>query len=97
MSANFSSSIYKFVPIQPFASVGMVYDDLKKANFAAELGLSLVLVKNMIEIHLPLVTTKNIHDSQTAMGLTKWYQKITFTLKLQMQKPINIIRQFAGL
>jgi hypothetical protein len=98
MSAvNISSSIYKFIPIHPFLSAAVLLNDNKKMQFAAEFGLSAVLVKDMIEIHLPLATTKNISDSQKINGINKWYQKFTFTLKLQLQKPVSLIRQFAGL
>jgi hypothetical protein len=92
--ANFSSTTHRFFPIYPFVSTGVVINDLKKAEFAAEMGLSLAIIRNMIEIHLPLVTTKNISENQKIMGLNKWYQKFTFTLKLQMQKPLDMIRRF---
>lgn len=92
--ANFSTTTHRFIPIYPFASLGAVMDDTKKVEFAAEFGLALALVRNMIEIHLPIVTTKNISENQKVLGLTKWYQKFTFTLKLQMQKPIDLIRRF---
>jgi hypothetical protein len=92
--ANFSSSTHRFFPIYPFVSVGAVMDDMKKVEFAAEMGLSLAIIRNMIEIHLPIVTTKNISENQKVLGLTKWYQKFTFTLKLQMQKPLDMLRRF---
>lgn len=92
-SANFSSTLYRFVPIRPFASVGMVLNDLNKLDLAAELGLSLVVIPDMIEVHLPLVTTKNIKLNQEVMGITKVYQRITFTLKLPMQRPGAWVKQ----
>jgi len=96
-SANFTSTIYRWVPIRPFASVAVVADEgSNKLEPAAELGISLVAIKDVIEIHLPLLTTDNIKQSQEAIGITKWYQKITFTLKLPMLQIGNIIRQFAG-
>lgn len=95
-AANFSTTTHRFFPVYPFVSVGAVMNDLKKIDFAAEIGLSLAIIRNMIEIHLPLVTTKNISDNQKVLGLDKWYQKFTFTLKWQMQKPIDLIRKFIG-
>ncbi len=95
-SANFTSTILRFIPIRPFASTAVILNDSKKPEFAAEVGLSVVAIPDLIEIHLPLATTKNIRDSQQLLGITKWYQRFTFTLKWQMQRPINIIRQFAG-
>ena len=96
-SVNVTSSIYKFIPIRPFASVGVFVDELNKTQVAAEFGLSLVAIKDLIEIHLPLITTQNIQLSQQVIGIDKWYQKITFTLKLPNIKPISLIRQAVGL
>jgi hypothetical protein len=76
--------------------MAVLVNELKKAEFAAEIGLSLVLVKDMFEIHLPLATSKNISDNQKVMGIDKWYKKFTFTLKWQMQKPMQLLRRFVG-
>ena len=95
-SINVTSSIYKFIPIRPFASASFFVDELNKVRGAAELGISVVVLKDVIEIHLPIVTTQNIKESQQAMGITKWYQRITFTLKLPAIKPLDIIRQVSG-
>ncbi|MDB5283723.1 MAG: hypothetical protein JWO06_2798, partial [Bacteroidota bacterium] len=95
-AVNVTSSIYRYIPIRPFVSMGVVVDDLKKPDFAAEFGLSAIIIKDMIEIHLPLVTTKNISDNQKLLGINKWYQKFSFTLKLQLPRPASLIRQAAG-
>jgi hypothetical protein len=96
-SANFVSTIYRWVPIRPFASVAVVADEgSNKLEPAAELGLSLVAIKDVIEIHLPLFTTNNITQSQQAMGINKWYQKITFTLKLPVIQIPTLLRQIVG-
>lgn len=96
MATNITSSIYRFVPFRPFVSMGAVLDDFKKMNFAAEFGLSAVIVPDMIEIHLPFVTTKNIADEQKANGIDKWYKKFTFTFKIKLQQPVNLLKQLAG-
>ena len=96
-SLNLSSTIYRWVPFRPFASVALVADEgSKKLEPAAELGISLVAIKDVIEIHLPIVTTDNITQSQEAIGLTKWYQKITFTLKLPVLQIPALLRQVVG-
>ena len=92
-ATNFSSTLYRFVPIRPFVSMGMILNDMNKLDLAAELGLSLVAIPDMIEIHLPLVTTKNIVENQKVLGITKWYQRFTFTLKLPMQRPGALVKQ----
>lgn len=94
MSVNLTSSTHRFFPINPFVNAAFIVSDLNKPQFAAEFGLSAIILRDMVEIHLPLVTTKNISDNQKVMGITKWYQKFSFTLKFQLQKPMDLIRRF---
>ena len=94
---NLTSSTHRYFPIHPFVNAGVVLNDLKKVDLVAEAGVSLILLREMFEIHLPLFTTKNIADNQKLMGIDKWYKKFTFTLKLQLQKPLNLVRQVAGI
>jgi hypothetical protein len=92
VSTNIRSSIHRFVPILPFVSAAAIVTDLNKTEFAMELGLTLALIKNVAEIHLPLVTTNNIKRNQEVLGISKWYQRITFTLQLNMQRPMDFIK-----
>jgi len=95
-STNFSSTIYKSFPIQPFASLAATVDDYNKINVEAELGLSLVVIRHIAEFNLPLFVTNNILNDQQANGITKWYQRITFTLKLQLPETKDLLRYFSG-
>lgn len=92
VSTNIRSSIYRFVPILPFVSAAAIVTDANKTEFATEVGITLALIKNMAEIHLPLLTTNNIKRNQEILGISKWYQRITFTLQLNLQRPIDIIK-----
>jgi len=92
VSTNIRSSIHRFVPILPFVSAAAIVTDLNKTEFAMELGLTLALIKNVAEIHLPLVTTNNIKRNQEVLGISKWYQRITFTLQLNMQRPLDFVK-----
>jgi hypothetical protein len=96
MSVNLTTSTHRFFPINPFVNAAFIVSELKKPQFAAEFGLSAILLRDMIEIHLPLVTTKNITDNQKLLGITKWYQKFTFTLKFKLSKPMALIRRFTN-
>jgi hypothetical protein len=93
-AVNLTSTTHRFFPIQPFVNAAFILNELNKPEVAAELGLSAVILRNMIEIHLPLLTTNNIKENQKVLGITKWYQRFTFTLKLQLSKPGDIIRRF---
>jgi hypothetical protein len=96
MSLNLTTSTHRFFPINPFVNAAFIVSDLNKPQFAAEFGLSAIILRDMIEIHLPLATTKNISDNQKVLGITKWYQKFSFTLKFKMQKPMDLVRRFIG-
>jgi len=91
-SINITSSTHRFFPINPFANAAVVVNDNGKAELAAELGLSVVILRDIVEIHLPLLVTKNITESQRTNGITKWYQRFTFTLKLPATKPSEWIK-----
>lgn len=94
MSVNLTTSTHRFFPVNPFVNAAFIVNDLGKPQFAAELGLSAIILRDMLEIHLPLVTTKNISENQKLNGIDKWYKKFSFTLKLQLQKPLDYIRRF---
>lgn len=93
-SVNISSGIHRFVPVVPFVNAAVIVNDLNKTEFAAEFGLSIPIIPGMAEIHLPLLTTKNIRENQKILGLNKWYQRFSFTLKWQRVKPLELIRNF---
>ena len=95
-AVNVSSSIYRFIPVRPFASLGLVVDNTNKASVAAEFGISTIVVKDVFEIHLPLLTTKNISNNQDLMGIGKWYQKFSFTLELKFPKINSVLKQLTG-
>jgi len=92
LSTNIRSSIHRFVPILPFVSSAVIVNDLNKAEIATEFGFTLALIRHVAEIHLPVVTTNNIKRNQEVLGISKWYQRITFTLQLNMQRPLDFIK-----
>jgi len=95
MSANFSTQLPIPVPIYPWASTAVVYSELKKLEFAAELGVSVGL-KDILEIHIPFVTTKNIRDNQELFGYKRFFQRISFTATIKLGEPLALIRRFLG-
>ncbi len=93
LSSNFSTQLPIPVPIYPWASMAMVYNELNKAEFAAEVGVSVGL-KDMLEIHIPFATTKNIRDNQELFGYKRFFQRISFTAKIKLGQPLDLIRRF---
>jgi hypothetical protein len=81
------------IPVKLFAGMAGFIDGSKEFNFAAELGLAVVVIPDLFEINFPLLTTSNIKQNQeTGLGLSKFYQKITFTLNIRQMDPLALIR-----
>lgn len=99
ISLNVSASLPKRIPIKPFACVGTGYlfdyntNTYKHGVFIAEAGFSLVALNDIFEIHFPLLVTKNIKENQNFnFGIDKFYERITFTLDLNLLNPFEKIR-----
>ena len=101
---NLAADLPGKIPIRVFANGGnyaqQVRDGItgetrvENANVVAETGFTIVGYPNVFEIHVPVVTTTNIKDNQeTALGLDKFYEKITFTLNLKLLQPFDRIRE----
>lgn len=93
---NLSTTTHRFFPIYPFVNGAVIVNELNKVEVAAEMGLSLAIVRDMLELHLPLVTTNNIRDNEKLNGINKWYQKFTFTFKVDLPRPIKLVQKLAG-
>ena len=99
LSLNVSASLLKRIPIKPFVSVGTGYlfsykeNTYKHGVFIAEAGFSIVGIKDVFEIHFPLLVTNNIKENQKFnFGIDKFYERITFTLDLNLLNPFEKIR-----
>lgn len=96
-TVNLTSTTHRFVPIRPIASGALWVGDDNKLKLAAEAGLSLAILPEMAEIHLPFLVTNNIRDNQKIIGIHKWYQRITFTLKWNLQNPLGFLRPYLNI
>ena len=101
ISLNISASLPKRIPIKPFVCIGTGYlfsyktNTYKQGEVLAEAGLSLVGLKDVFEIHFPLLITNNIKENQKFnFGIDKFYERITFTLDLNLLNPFEKIRNF---
>ena len=99
LSLGVSASLPKRIPIRPFATIGTGYlfsykeNTYKHGVFIAEAGFSIVALKDIFEIHFPLLVTKNIKENQNFnFGIDKFYERITFTLDLNLLNPFEKIR-----
>lgn len=99
-SSNLEMKIPK-IPIVLFASLAfgdfMLYNNIKTPQLAAEGGISLVILKDILEVHFPILITNNIMDDHLK-GATKEkiVQRLTFTLNLRNFNPhkdLNVLNR----
>jgi hypothetical protein len=93
---NLSSTIYRKVPIEFFASVG-TYSNAKNAFpdsqlFLAEFGASVVLIRDVLEVHFPFLYSKDIREN-IKLSTSNYGQQIRFTLNLNELKPRERLQQ----
>lgn len=82
------------IPVKLFAGMAGFIDGNNEFNFAAELGLAVVIIPEVFEVNFPLLTTDNIKlNQETGLGLDKFYQKITFTLNIRQMDPLALLRR----
>lgn len=81
LALNLSSDIPIPIPIEPWANFALI-DQGNKPGFAAEVGASINLFDKFIQFHIPFVTTKNIKNNQTILGINNFGQRISFTMDL---------------
>lgn len=101
-SLNADLDLPKHIPLKFFAAVGTGYlfsyksNQYKNGEFVAEAGLSLVAWPDVLEIHFPLLTTNNIKKNQAdVLNLNKFYEKITFTLNLDLANPFDLVKNIS--
>lgn len=90
LALNLSSTVYRKVPIEFFASVG-TYANAQNAYpgsqlFLAEMGVSVVLIRDVLEVHFPFLYSKNIRD-ELKLTTDNYGQQIRFTFNLNELKP----------
>jgi hypothetical protein len=94
LALNLSSTIYRKIPIELFMSVG-TYANAKNAFpesqlFLVEFGASVVLVRDVLEVHFPFLYSKNLKDA-IALNTTSYGQQIRFTFNINQLKPKELV------
>jgi hypothetical protein len=95
MAANFKTSIHRVIPFKLYADIGTYY--LAKnafpesKAFVYNWGVSLPLLKNVLEIYYPIGYSQDISYYMTANNI-KWYQRFRFTLNLRNINPVKMGR-----
>ncbi len=96
LALNLSSTVYRKIPIEFFASVGTYANAGSifpgSQLFLAEFGASVIIVRDVLEVHFPFLVSKNIKDD-LALSRPSYGQQIRFTFNLNELKPIQRLQK----
>ncbi|MGB1316903.1 MAG: hypothetical protein ACPG5W_01785, partial [Flavobacteriales bacterium] len=97
LALNLSSSLYRKVPIELFMSVG-TYANAGNAFpdsqlFLVEFGASVILLRDVLEVHFPFLYSKNLKDD-IALNTSNYGQQIRFVFNINEVKPKQLAKSF---
>ncbi|MCF8277491.1 MAG: M1 family metallopeptidase [Flavobacteriales bacterium] len=95
LALNLSSTLYRRIPIELFASVG-TYARAKSVfpgsqQFLAEFGVSVIVVRDVLEVHFPFLYSRDVSDN-VKLATNNYGQQIRFTFNLNELKPIQRLK-----
>lgn len=94
-----SPRVFK-LPLMFYADLGTCANDglvLSGDNFLYNAGLNIILIKDICEVYVPMIVSKNIQDANNTAfysigGIDFWHQ-IRFTLNLNRANPFSLLKQ----
>ncbi|HLF63473.1 MAG TPA: M1 family metallopeptidase [Saprospiraceae bacterium] len=90
LSAGFATDIPLPIPLQPYMDVAMYNDPFEDGvGVSYSGGLALVLKKNVFEIYVPLLESKDIRHSLTYLDRDSIFERISILLDLKAFHPFN--------
>ena len=97
LALNLSSSLYRKVPIELFMSIG-TYANAKNAFpgsqlFLVEFGASVVLLRNVLEVHFPFLYSRNLKET-IVLTSDNYGQQIRFVFNINEVKPKQLTQSF---
>ncbi len=63
----------------------------EQTTFSYSGGFSIVLIKDVFEIFVPLLESKDIRESLSYTVRDVWYERITFKASIKLGEPLNLI------
>ena len=54
-------------------------------------GASLVLLKDVFEVYLPFLESKDIRESLSYVVKERWYERISFQANIKLANPLNLL------
>lgn len=73
-----------------------VYDSgiTQKAALSYSGGVAIVLMKDVFEIYVPLLESKDIRESLTYLARDKWHERISFMANFKLANPLLLIDKY---
>jgi hypothetical protein len=65
-----------------------------KSAFSYSSGIAVILMKDVFEVYIPVLDSKDIKDYLNLFGRDLWYERITFQANFKMANPLNLADQF---
>ena len=92
---NIKSSIGNLkLPLKVYADIGTTAEDgLNNEKLLYNAGLCISLMKNVFEIYLPILISKDLMDYKEEKNL-EYIETVRFTLNLNLLNPFDIVRSF---
>jgi hypothetical protein len=92
---NIKSSIGNLkLPLKVYADIGTsAKDGLINETVLYNAGVCVSIVKNVFEIYLPILLSKDLQDYKDVNDL-KYWETVRFTLNLNLLNPFDIVRSF---
>ncbi|MBP6795336.1 MAG: M1 family metallopeptidase [Saprospiraceae bacterium] len=95
LAATFRSKFSDYIPIRPYFQLALAPDHAKKAVWYFSSGLSFVILRKIIEIHLPVIESNSIKTGYSDYQRDSYKNKCTFLIDLKNLNPMKWLSAFA--
>ena len=84
-----------FKVVHLYADASYFHDAVsRKPRLSYSGGLSIVLMKDVFEIYIPVFNSKAINENLKLNGHDQWHERITFQANFKMSNPLYLIDRY---
>ena len=98
LGIGLKGSLRKRMPIRPYVDFAVFPDTFtENINLVYSGGLSLSLIKNVVEINFPILESQLLRDSPVYQSdRTTYLSKVSFTINLRKADPLRLLDEVEG-
>jgi hypothetical protein len=63
----------------------------EKVAFSYSGGFSIVLLKDIFEIYVPILESRDIRESLSYVVRDRWFERISFKADFKLANPLNVV------